>query len=249
MNKIDIFYIATGVYTEYFGLFLETLPMFFPGVKKRVHVVSDLLQDYNGYSKDGIDINVIYQLDLPYPIIPLLKTHFIKHYMPEDSECVFYVDADTVFLEKPKEYWGVLENNLNEYDLLLSRHPGNHYPEYEIKEFSEAYFPKDKFYFSLIASFYGGKKNAILKYCDAVEEKIKNDLTYHVDNHQEHYIPSLFDQDYMNKIVYEDTFSCMIKYFVKIDWLQNDSDKPWESDNCVEQKYDIEKKFEKKNMK
>lgn len=246
---IDIFYIATGVYTEYFPKFLETLPLFFPGVNKRIHIISDLLSEYNGYNSNDISIEVIYQLDLPYPLIPLLKTHFINSYLPSDAEYVFYFDADTIFLPKETKYWDNLLSALSNGEILLANHPGNHYPTYEISEESEAYIlPYGTFFFPIISSFFGGKKEKMAVFFDEVNKKVKHDLTTHKNNHQVHYIPPLFDQDYITKLQLEKNgLSFYIKYFVRISWLTNEYDV--QEDNFIEQKYDINKKFKKKNMK
>lgn len=248
MNHIDIFYIATGVYFEYFGEFLRTLPNFFPGVKKRVHIISDKMKEYDGYNDGTIEVNVIYQLDMPYPIIPLLKTLFVKAYMPEDAEYIFYFDADTIFMEKSPEYWVWLASEVERGEILAANHPGNLRPDnYLVNYESTAYVPQTALRFSLIASFWGGRKDKILKFCDQMNEKIRADLTFHKDNAPGHYIPPLFDQDYMNRVVQDsDGLSFLIRYFVLITWLANENDVF--ADNFVEQKYDIHRKFEKKNM-
>ena len=244
---IDIFYIATGVYAEYFPKYLETLPLFFPGVNKRIHIISDLLSEYNGYNSNDISIEVIYQLDLPYPLMSLLKTHFIKNYLPNDAEYVFYFDSDTIFLEKNEAYWNNLYNMLNNDEILLANHPGNHYPAYEVSEESSAFIPRGVFFFPIIGSFFGGKKEKIKIFLEEVNKKISNDLTKHKNGHQVHYIPPLFDQDYITSLQLDPNgLSFYIKYFVRISWLTNGFDVV--EDNFMEQKYDISKKFEKKNM-
>lgn len=244
---IDIFYIATGVYCEYFPKFLETLPLFFPDIEKRVSIISDALKEYDGYNANNIAIKVIHQLDLPYPIIPLLKTYFIKTYLPFDSEYIFYFDADTFFLKKDKEYWEQLYNVINMGEVLLAEHPGKHYPAHELNEESECFIPRGVFFFPIISSFFGGKKEKMITFLDEVNKKISHDLTYHKNDHPVHYIPPLFDQDYITKLQLEPNgLSFYIKYFVSIPWLRNHLDVV--EDNFIEQKYDISKKFEKKNM-
>ena len=97
---IDIFYIATGVYSSYFQPFLDSIGNFFPKYKKYIHIISDNMQKYDAIETENYRIDVHYQLNLPYPLMPLLKTYFIKEYITEDMKYIFYCDADTIFQEK-----------------------------------------------------------------------------------------------------------------------------------------------------
>ena len=248
MDKtIDIFYIATGVYTTYFDNFLCTVHNFLPSYNKRIHVISDGLKEYNGYNENGISINVIFQMDLPYPIIPLLKSKFISYNLTDDMKYVFYFDADTIFLEKDDEYWEIFIKDIDNGNFLLSNHPGNYYRTYSIPDTSKAFIAPGFFYYTIISSFYGGSIDGMKKICEKELSMISSDLTSHVNGHQSHYIPPLFDQDYVNKIADESNdMSFSIKYFVNIHWFSNSQDR--HEENFIEQKYDIQRKFETKNM-
>ena len=247
MKRIDIFYLATGIYTSYFDNFIMTVKNFFPGSDKYVHVITDadLKVEIND-EKIHVDVNII--IDLPYPIIGLLKTTYISHYLTDEMEYIFYFDADTIFKEKNTEYWDELERNIKNGEILMSIHPANHYPNYELDRTSEAYLPPENYTFSVISSFYGGEVSEMKKLINIVTEMIKRDLQHSDGNgHHIHYIPVLFDQDYMNKIVNTSKeVSFLLRYFIDIAWFKNNYDRPEE--NFIEQKYDIQRKFKTKNM-
>ena len=243
---VDIVYIATDVYASYIEDFLGTIHNFLPGYDKRIHAISDGLKEYDGYNKDGVSIDVTYQTNLPYPLIPLSKTYFIKSLLTDDMKYVFYFDADTKFLERSPEYWADFEEMMKSDKMLLSNHPGNYWPTYEIAETSNAYLAPEDYKITIMSSLFGGTKDAMEWFCNEICPLIKNDLNYHRD-HQYHYIPSLFDQDYVNKVLNmrtEDRY--IVRYFSHISWFHNEQD--IDSENLVEQKYDISRKFDKKNM-
>ena len=243
----DIFYIATGVYKSYFEEFLKTLPNFLPGWEKRIIVVTDDYNYFNEYRRNRTTLYIYEQIDLPYPIIPLLKTHYISLYAPEDAEYIFYFDADTRFLKKSDEFWKEFIADIDRGDIVVSNHPANLYPQYKIAEDSKAYIPEGAFYFPIIASCYGGRADKVLELCEQMCGMIRHDLTTHGPEGERHYIPPLFDQDYLTKCVYNsDGLSFRVRYFVHIDWLHNEHDV--DEENIVEQKYDVSRKFEKKNM-
>jgi hypothetical protein len=247
MKRIDVFYIATGVYASYFDNFITTIKNFFPGTSKYIHVLTDVdLETENGDENIHVEVNKI--INLPYPIIGLLKTTYINHYLTDEMEYVFYFDADTIFLKKNNEYWDELKETINKGEILMSIHPGNYYPNYELDEKSEAYLDPQNFVYTIIASFYGGKIGEIKKLIGIVDEMIRKDLQHSDNNgHHVHYIPVLFDQDYMNKVVNTSReVSFTLRYFVGISWFKNSYDRPEE--NFIEQKYDIERKFKTKNM-
>ena len=77
---VDIFYIATSVYNTYFENFFSTIDRFLPGWVKRVHVITDDEDYYTRFVgvKGDVIVETHYQMNMPYPIIPLLKTSFIK---------------------------------------------------------------------------------------------------------------------------------------------------------------------------
>ena len=254
-QTVDIFYIATGEYNTYFSNFYESVGNFLPGWHKRIHVITDWVRFYedNFINNEAFDwekdreIDVHYQLDLPYPIIPLLKTTFVKAYMTDDMDYVFYFDADTYFINRGEEYWREFVADIESGQIIASSHPGDYHPKYTISDESEAKIPEGRQAFQLISSMWGGRADSVRKLCDQMGEKIRKDLNYHKDDYQCHYIPSLFDQDYFNKVVYESKgLSFLIKNYVYIRWFVREDE---DLTRClVEQKYDIQRKFKKKNM-
>lgn len=261
MKKIDIFYIATGVYLSYFDNFIATIKYFFPESEKYVHVITDtnLATTYD-IPNVHIDINVI--INLPYPLVALLKTTYIKHFMTDDMEYVFYFDADTIFLNKDKVYWDNLKENIEQGNIIMPLHPiHDHTPHYIVdNNTSEAYLPIENFKAAIISSFYGGKASEVKKLIDMVNYMVKRDLNREENDVYYHYIPAFFDEDYINKIVNtRKDISFTLKHFVGIFYTfrWNNTMSPfdddlyiddWPDEICVKQKYDIARKYETKNL-
>ena len=53
-NFADVFYIATGPYVSYFENFILSIGNFMPGFKKRVHVITDQPEKFEGYSTNEL---------------------------------------------------------------------------------------------------------------------------------------------------------------------------------------------------
>lgn len=242
---IDVFYIATGVYSDYFKVFFETISAFMPSAYKRIHVISDRLGEYKGLMLHDKSVEVIPILDLPYPVIPLLKTFLIKTYMKDDMRYVFYFDADTAFVEKDEAFWNTMLQALDGGECIMSVHPGGlTKPNYDIWEGSKAHLDKEETFYA-ISSFFAANHDTMLRLCDCINALEKDDLQMNDSGHPEHYIPPLFDQDYFNKMITDrNDVSFYLKRFVNISWLDTSTSDDW----FICQKYDISKKFAKKNM-
>lgn len=253
MNKfinhktVDVFYAATDVYATYFQDFLGSINNFLPGFKKNVHVISNRLSEYNGYKDGDVSVDIIYQTSLPYPLVSLVKTSYIEEHITNAMRYVFYFDADTRFIEKSPSYWEWFVQCLDTGSMLMARHPKNFMHTYEIDKKSCAYFEKNEDSIPVIGSMYGGERETIREFCRKMNDHIKRDLNSHDENSQNHYIPSLFDQDYVTKMVNEGgDIKYIVRYFSFVPWFFDEHDS--ESERFVEQKWDIARKFEKKNM-
>ena len=212
-SVIEIIYFATGDYIKYFPNFIDSVKYFFPFVKKIIRVVTDKDIEEVELCDDIIRVDIIKILDLFYPCVNLHKTYFIKQLEHSEADYIFYFDADTVFLNKPEYFWGDLVNWMNKNYFIIGIHPyyllpdSDEYKERDISVFfshmterdekSEAYIPVEKYTY-VISSFFGGKKDTMLKMCDEVNSMIKKDLIRHKGYH----IPSYIDENYFNKIVY-----------------------------------------------
>lgn len=205
-ETIDIFTLVTGPYKFFFKKFIESIENFFPNNPKRIHIASDGLDEYsNGVIPEMNikNIEVTHIIDLPFPLIPIQKTYMQKNYVPEDCKYIFYFDIDTVFLGMPDEKWEFLFEKINDDNIIMSKHP--HYDsQFEANRIflmennadSKAYIPED-YYEHVISSFWGGKRENVLKMDDYVNYMFKWDIK------NIRYFPIFVDENYINKIIWQ----------------------------------------------
>lgn len=220
-NKtIDIFTLVTGPYNAYFSNFLNSIGNFFPDNKKRIHIASDGLNEYNGKSFENLsveNIEVTHIIDLPFPLIPIQKTYMQKNYVTLDMDYVFYFDIDTIFLNRDNSVWEFLFNQIEvNNSVVLSKHPHHDaFPDriWNLVEFnfeSKAYIPNDthtpdtvndidweKYDRHIISSFWGGKRENVLKMGEYVNVMFKYDLRII------RYLPKFVDENYINRLIFD----------------------------------------------
>jgi len=212
-SVIEIIYVATGDYVKFYKAFIESIKYFFPFVKKIVKIITNRELEPIELCDDIIKFEVINILDLFYPCINLHKTYFIKQLKHDEADYIFYFDADSVFLNKPEYFWGDIINLMNDGYFITGIHPyyllpdSDEYKERDISVFfthmternkmSSAYIEEEKYTY-IISSFFGGKKDTMLKMCDEVNHMIREDMIRFKGYH----IPPYIDENYFNKIVY-----------------------------------------------
>lgn len=106
-ETLGIFYIATGVYKEYFNKFFETIKYIFPNhKKKKLIIISDGLKEYNNKNVNGFDVIVEEFIDYPYPFININKFQIINSYANKHNiDIIVYFDSETYFIEKDNEFF------------------------------------------------------------------------------------------------------------------------------------------------
>lgn len=204
-ETIDVFAIATGVYTAYFNKFYESLVNFFPDNKKRLHIASDRLSEYNNCAfpeKNIISVEVTHILDMPHAIVAAHKTYLQKECNRQECKYIFYFDIDTVFMNVPDSTWEFIFKKIDDGNIVMSKHP--HYDSAEedcvwnlIEQNNEsaAYIP-DYYNEHIISSFWCGKTEEVLKMCDRINANLKQDLLLL------RYIPRFVDENYINNIIW-----------------------------------------------
>lgn len=220
-NKIiRIVYVATHSYCYYAKAFMESLNKFAPGMKKIVTILSDHLEDWEGYvNGDIISTSVIKMFDLFYPCINLHKAYFIEQLPPIGADYVFYFDADTLFKEVPNYNWDNFFQTLDEGKLVISRHPVyalkdgtelfNTKKEDWIANFftsnltekdpsSSAYIGADKYTY-VISSFFGGTVGTMHNICEEMIRITRYDLS----RQRGYHIPRYMDENYFNALVFD----------------------------------------------
>lgn len=239
MCKIQIVYICTAKYKFFSESFFSSLHHFFPEEEKIVTVLTDdvnYISDMFENIKDTFSNNKIYSLDinkitdLPYPLINLSKFYFVKDYINEDADFVFYFDADTIFCEKEPDFWKKLFNVLNNNKILVTPHlsylssffPENYiesqrpYRIYDMEVFknvcdereSSPLYDKlhipDRSYIWVITSFVASNKETMKNFCDLVNRKTQECMIGEVKGGiPSYHIPRLFDETIINKLIHD----------------------------------------------
>lgn len=242
---IRIVYIATHSYCYYAKAFMESLPFFAPGMKKIVTILSDHLEDLDGYvNGDIISTSVIKMFDLYYPCINLHKAYFIEQLPPIGADYIFYFDADTLFQEVPNYDWEGFFKELDEGKLAISRHPVyalkdgaelfKEKKEKWIENFftpnltekdpnSSAYIGAEKYTY-VISSFFGGATDTMHTICKEIMRITRYDLS----RQRGYHIPLYMDENYFNALVFDyqnkinDKFAFSVKQYSEVYDVDND---------------------------
>lgn len=244
-KTIRIVYIATHSYCYYAKAFMESLPFFAPGMKKMVTILSDHLENFDGYwNGDIISCSVIKMFDLYYPCINLHKPYFIEQLPAMGADYVFYFDADTLFQEKPDYDWDAFFKELDEGKLAISKHPvyalkdGASLFKQEKKLWVDNFFtpnltekdPNSSAYIGaenytyVISSFFGGSRETMHTICEELMRLTRFDLS----RQRGYHIPLYMDENYFNALVYDyehgvnSKFSFSVKQYSEVYGCDND---------------------------
>lgn len=211
---VEIIYIATDEYSNFFDGFASTIKYFLPGVPKIVKVLSNVDRDYTIHCDDVVRVDFIKIFDLFYPCINLNKTNFISQLLPYVSEYVFYFDADTIFLPVEGCVWWDLKTYLDMDFFCIGKHPfyqlkddvewksgciENFYEYFTTRDKTQESYIEDREYTYLISSFFCAKRNVMEKMCNYINNMIRTDMCREND----YKIPYYSDENYFNKVVYD----------------------------------------------
>lgn len=93
-------YICTGVYKKMFDGFVKSLNDFCyeDDVIHEVKLLTDDVNfEYQSYETDKIKIHPYYITHLPWPLITLLKFHYINNFVDYDCDAIFYCNGNFRF--------------------------------------------------------------------------------------------------------------------------------------------------------
>lgn len=118
--KYLIYYITTGVYVQNAKLFFETIDNFMPNDNKDIIWFSDNFIDIVKHD----NINVIKQniLDMPWPLVTMLKMHYIKDNKLFGYDGYFYFNANSKFIKMKESTIVNFKNALNENKIICTEH-------------------------------------------------------------------------------------------------------------------------------
>lgn len=212
---IEVIYIATDGYSNYYEGFIDSIKYFFPNEKKIVRVLSNVVKDYYVPEDSNVERVEFYRIfDLFYPCINLNKTYFISQLAPSEADYIFYFDADTMFFETDESVWTNLMDDMNNGKFCVGRHP--YYSisdEYDykwryIENFFEFLTTRDKtqksyipnyYYTYIISSFFCAKRDIMNDICEQVNNLTREDLK----RNNRYRMPLYMDENYFNRLVYE----------------------------------------------
>lgn len=212
---IEVIYIATDDYSNFYEGFIDSIKYFFPNEKKIVRVLSNVVKDYYVPEDSNVERVEFYRIfDLFYPCINLNKTYFISQLPPTEADYVFYFDADTMFFETDGNVWENLLNDMDEGKFCVGRHPYYNisdkytYKARYIENFFEFLTTRDKtqhsyipqyYYTYIISSFFCARRDIMDDICQQINELTREDLK----RSNSYRMPLYMDENYFNKLVYE----------------------------------------------
>lgn len=211
---IEVIYIATDGYSNYYDEFINSIKYFFPHDEKIVRVLSNVERDYFIPENSNVNRVEFYKIfDLFYPCVNLNKTYFITQLPKTEAEYVFYFDADTIFFPTDDSVWENLMNDMNNGRFCIGKHP--YYSiseEYSYKwryveNFFEFLTTRDKtqvsyipeyYYTYVISSFFCARRDIMEDVCNQVNEMTRKDMC----RSNYYRMPLYMDENYFNKLVY-----------------------------------------------
>lgn len=194
MNKILIVYIATGLYSERFNGFKNSVPKFCPGVEKTISLVSDLVTP----TDELMHPTTMHHIDhMPWPLVATLKQYYIKMMMDKVANFgfshVFYFNSNIKFYDKIKadEF---LTDKIIAVEHCTWRYQGcndlNHTWGKPLDSKLKCYI--DEPYTYLQSSVFGGPWDLMYKLCNDCIDMASYDLAHRR-------MPPFEDESYHNK--------------------------------------------------
>ncbi len=179
-KKYCIYYITTGVYINNAIDFFKSLHNFMPNDSKTVIWLSDnfINIDINDKNIDIIHKNI---LDMPWPLVTLLKMHYIYDNKINGYDGYFFFNANSKFINMSPLLINNIVTNLSQNKLITTNH--SCYPLTYNKQYSQA-------------CFFGGNYNVFFNLCKLVTEKMNNIL-----KQANAVIPLYYDEPVFNDII------------------------------------------------
>ena len=210
MNKIAVYYIATNKYITFFDDFFNGLSNFFPGIKKKVILLTDC-DEVNFKEKETDEIEIVQNhIDHYYwPIPTLFKMFYIDKFFADDCDYHFYLNSN-IKMTKELCFDGDFDMCFTKHYLsdklsLYTINNGNNNncvipPSWAKCHISQREIPNNAKYCQ--GGFFGGKTENIKHLLADINIMIKDDLKHNI-------IPIWHDETYLNK------------YLLKSYWNEN----------------------------
>lgn len=184
---IAIYYIATSNYKQGFVHFKRDLAALWRGVEKRVIVLSDGLEEWDGIKEEEITYEVRHIEHYPWPIITLFK---MRHILTNKVDCDY-----VIYMNGNMQY----NNRCNlplPSKLVCSRHIFSEGDNFDGDKFAtidhrSAAYINEPYHYVHGGLFYG-PADIVYKMCKDVTAMVEKDLLCNI-------IPQWHDESYLNK--------------------------------------------------
>ena len=118
-KEITIVYIVTGIYKQFFEIFLESLKNLFIGYPKHLIVISDGLVEYHNKKYGETLIHIEEFIDYPYPTINYNKFQIVYNYAKKyNAQNIMYFDAETIINEYDQSINNFLLDKINDNKIV-----------------------------------------------------------------------------------------------------------------------------------
>ena len=196
--KIGVYYIATGKYKNMFKDFLNSLTNFFPSDEKVVKLISDGLEQYDGYKLHNIYVELCPRINhYPWPIITLYKHYHILENFDESCDYICYINGNGVICKNNPEEW------FNPKKITVSYHSfGENYNVWgsiNINKYSTAYLENNTYDY-IQGGFFIGPTNLVKYMCHDIVNMLHEDMSRHLfaQWHDESYINKWCEDNYQH---------------------------------------------------
>lgn len=124
MQVVQVIIIATAKYIEYAKSAIFSISDFWPDSNKLLYFLCDDVEQGENILESVNDERIVKKkvikiTDLLYPLINLCKPCYIKDYLDEEADYVFYFDSDTEFIKRDNEFWNGIKNVLDTNKILI----------------------------------------------------------------------------------------------------------------------------------
>lgn len=210
MKKLAIYYIATSNYKNGFSTFVDSIEHFMPDVHKTIFCLSDGLEAYDGYNVKNLFVTVRKIDHLPWPLVALLKFHYIYKHRNDNFDYACYCNADLQFNTDCTNY------RFNENKINLCAHVNsfgfevvdNFKFEYTKNPKSTAYIENPYKY--CMSGFVYGLNRLFIDMCKDIADMIDKDLMNNI-------IAERHDESYLNKwaVINKDKCCMPVKFMTR----------------------------------
>lgn len=191
-DTIAIYYIATGDYKRLFPDFLKSLHNFFPNNQKTLKVISDGLEEFNGYKENNLEVSVCPRInDYPWPIVTLYKMWHILTNFDELYNYSCYFNGNATINSHSENVFDLNKITVSYHSFNSKNKTYDPWPYININKNSSAYL-ENKTYEYIQGGFFFGPSNLIKKMCEEVMELVKYDTARHI-------FAQWHDESYLNK--------------------------------------------------